>query len=112
MFIECTFLFRLCVSLIFRQFNCLLILRCLCNCAQCDYGLFGGGLIVIVNQVFTLFYLPHYDSSVMLCFMILRFCSTVVFIVMMHHVNTLHFQMVYQLRNKMMVVNLNKYTGY
>ena len=30
----------------------------------------------------------------------------------MHHVNTLHFQMVYQLRNKMMVVNLNKYTGY
>ena len=28
------------------------------------------------------------------------------FIVMMHHVNTLHFQMVYQLRNKMMVVNL------
>ena len=46
-------------------------------------------------------------SSVMLCFMILRFCSTVVFIVMMHHVNTLHFQMVYQLRNKMMVVNLN-----
>ena len=39
------------------------------------------------------------DSSVMLCFMILRFCSTVVFIVMMHHVNTLHFQMVYQLRN-------------
>ena len=33
-------------------------------------------------------------------------------IVMMHHVNTLHFQMVYQLRNKMMVVNLNKYTGY
>ena len=52
------------------------------------------------------------DSSVMLCFMILRFCSTVVFIVMMHHVNTLHFQMVYQLRNKMMVVNLNTYTGY
>ena len=100
MFIECTFLFRLCVSLIFRQFNCLLIWRCLCNCAQCDYGLFGGGLIVIVNHVFTL------------CFMILRFCSTVVFIVMMHHVNTLHFQMVYQLRNKMMVVNLNKYTGY
>ena len=49
------------------------------------------------------------DSSVMLCFMILRFCSTVVFIVMMHHVNTLHFQMVYQLKNKMMVVNLNKY---
>ena len=48
----------------------------------------------------------------MLCFMIVRFCSTVVFIVMMHHVNTLHFQMVYQLRNKMMVVNLNKYTGY
>ena len=29
----------------------------LCNCAQCDYGLFGGGLIVIVNHVFTLFYL-------------------------------------------------------
>ena len=53
MFIECTFLFRLCVSLIFRQFNCLLILRCLCNCAQCDYGLFGGGLIVIVNHVFS-----------------------------------------------------------
>ena len=52
------------------------------------------------------------DSSVMLCFMILRFCSTVFFIVMMHHVNTLHFQMVYQLRNKMMVVNLNKYTEY
>ena len=45
------------------------------------------------------------DSSVMLCFMIIRFCSTVVFIV-----NTLQFQMVYQLRNKMMVVNLNKYT--
>ena len=59
MFIECTFLFRLCVSLIFRQFNCLLILRCLCNCAQCEYGLFGGGLIVIVNHVFTLFYLPQ-----------------------------------------------------
>ena len=29
------------------------------NCAQCDYGLFGGGLIVIVNHVFTLFYLPQ-----------------------------------------------------
>ena len=44
------------------------------------------------------------DSSVMLCFMILRFCSTVVFIVMMHHVNTLHFQMVYQL-----IQDINKY---
>ena len=54
--------------------------------------------------------------------MILRFCSTVAFIVSMHHVmlalqwfdqhSTLHFQMVYQLRNIMMVVNLNKYTGY
>ena len=26
------------------------------------------------------------DSSVMLCFMILRFCSTVFFIVILHHV--------------------------
>ena len=54
----------------------------------------------------------------------LRFCSTVVFIVIMHHVMlalqwfeqhskyTLHFQMVYQLRNIMVVVNLNTYTGY
>ena len=112
MFIECTFLFILCVSLIFRQFNCLLILRCLCNCAQCDYGLFCGGLIVIVNHVLHYIICHSVYSSVMLCFMSLRFCSTVIFIVMMHHVNTLHFQMVYQLRNKMMVVNLNKYTGY
>ena len=55
--------------------------------------------------------------------MILRFCSTVVFIVIMRHVmpalqwfnqhsKYVRFQMVYQLRNKMMVVNLNKYTGY
>ena len=35
------------------MYTCLLILRCLCNCAQCDYGLFGGGLSVIVNNVFT-----------------------------------------------------------
>ena len=68
MFIECTFLFRLCISLIFRQFNCLLILRCLCNCAQCDYGLFGGGLIVIVNHVFTLFILFATVLTLLSCY--------------------------------------------
>ena len=55
------------------------------------------------------------DSSVMLCFMILRFCSTVVFTVIMHHV-MLALQWFNQhskhapfsdglLRNIMMVVN-------
>ena len=39
------------------QSQCMLLLRCLCNCAQCDFGLFGGGLIVIVNHVFILFHL-------------------------------------------------------
>ena len=58
MFFECKFMFLL-FFLIFRQFNCLLILWCFCNCTLCDNDLFGGGLIVIVNHVFTLFYLPQ-----------------------------------------------------
>ena len=57
--------------------------------------------------------------------MILRFCSTGFFYRnyapcdagfavrgLINIINTLYFQMVYQLRNKMMVVSLNTYTGY
>ena len=41
----------------------LLILRCLCYCAQCDYGLFGGGLSVIVNNKYLHFTCHSVDTS-------------------------------------------------
>ena len=52
---ECTCLLILVFLSHFMQNNCLLILRCFCNCAQCDYGIFGGGLLVIVNCIYIIF---------------------------------------------------------
>ena len=64
----------------FLQLNCLLILRSFCNCAQCDYGLFSGGVIVIVNCIYIILLVAVLTLLSCYVIMILRFCSTVVFV--------------------------------
>ena len=68
MLFDCTFMFILYFSH-YRHFNCFVILRCFCYCSQCDYGLFGGGLLSL-EIMYLHYFIRHSVDALLSCYVL------------------------------------------